>query len=284
MDARQTRQLDALKRSLLFVTTSPLPTPLQNPSSGLTTQVAALRTAIDGVQTQATDQISGLVRQTVDQRNQARDALRTAHLEPILHVARVLERSTPGLPRLVNLRSARGGQAVLSAAQAALRDLAPYKDQFVAAGLPADFLDELQTAVAAYEAATNAVREAKVTQIQARAGIETALTDGDNRKRVIGALIRRAAVSDPNGKTFLRGWDAASHVKRGKAGGPGAGAGTSTAPAPAPSETNPSPTTSTSPSTNSTPTTSATPASVVTAAPAPTAPAAAPTAAAPAAA
>ncbi|HXC24297.1 MAG TPA: hypothetical protein VNU46_00170 [Gemmatimonadaceae bacterium] len=227
MNTRQSNTLDAIKRAYIFVTSTPLPTPLQNPSSGLTAQITGLKAAIDSADAEATNQTSGTVQQALDQRNALRDNLRSAHLEPILHVARVLEKTNPGLPKLVNMRSARTAQGLLNAAQAALRDLPPYKDLFVTQGLPTDFLDQLQTAVAAFQNAGNTVREIKVAKIQSRTGLATALEQGDNCTRIIGAIIRRAAPSDPNGQTFLSGWEAASHLKRDKS----SSTGTTTLPA-----------------------------------------------------
>jgi len=216
MDTKQNNTLDALKSAYVFLTTSPIPTPLQNPSSGLSAQVTSLKAAIDNADAEATSQMSGTLQQAISQRDALRDALRTQHLEPILHVARELEKTSPGLPKLVNMRSARTTQGILNAVQAVMRDLPPYKDLLVAKGLPTDFMDQLQTALTAFQTASDTARQTKTTRVQSRAGIDTALQQGESCKRVIGAIIRRAVPTDPNGQTFLRGWDSASHVRRGK--------------------------------------------------------------------
>ena len=243
MNIKQNNTLDALKGAYVFLTTNPIPSPLQNPSTGLNDQITALKSAIDDADAQATSQLSGTLHQSLKQRDALRIALRRQHLEPILQVARELDPSSPGLPNLVNLRSARTSQGLLNAVQAVLRDLPPYKDLLVAKGLPADFLDQLQTALTTYETATAAARKTKTARVQARAGIDTALQKGDSCKRIIGAIIRRAVPTDPDGQTFLRGWESASHVRRGKS---------STTSTNEPTTTTNTQTTTTSPSTTST--------------------------------
>lgn len=230
MNSKQHNTLDALKSAYVFLTTNPIPTPLQNPSAGLNAQITTLKSAIDAADAEATSQVSGTLQLARGQRDALRDALRSQHLEPILRVAREAETTSPGLPKLVNMRSARSDQGLLNAVQAVLRDLPPYKDILIAKGLPADFLDELQSALTAYESASDTTRQTKTTRVQARAGLDTALQQGESCKRVIGAIIRRAVPTDPNGQTFLRGWESASHIRRGKSATPATTTGTTSEP------------------------------------------------------
>lgn len=216
MEARQRHKLDALERMLTFVTEEPVPPPLQNAPEGFGEQITALRDAISEAERHAKNQESGHPYQITRHRKRVRDALRYEHLQPLRDIARVIEREIPGLPTLVNLpgRSA-SERRLISAAQAAMRDILPYRDQFIARGLPSDFLAQLEFAITELVQIKQIRAEAVNKRITASKGISTAIVSGMHAAKCLSAVIKRCCRQDHvDGPSTLHAWEAAARVRR----------------------------------------------------------------------
>jgi hypothetical protein len=207
MNSQQRKTLDTFTRAVAFADTNP--PVLANASPGFAGQVQVLKTAIAAINTVAPDRGSGKPAKTANQRALLRHALRVGQLYPIRRVARVLERTVLGMPHLVNLPSRSSStQSLLDAAKATARDVAPYKDQFVAKGLPVDFLDRLTAAIQALENAAAANVTARMAVAGATGQLTKAFQDGRDAVTLMDSTIRSLCNADPTlGAPTLAVWN-----------------------------------------------------------------------------
>ncbi len=109
------------------------------------------------------------------------------------------------MPRSVN------DQTLLAAARSFAADAAVYQKQFIAYGLPDDFLSELQIDVAAFEAALGAPDAGRLTQTNATAGIGTAVRRGMTAVRILDGVVKNKYRGSAGN---LAAWTGASHIAR----------------------------------------------------------------------
>lgn len=216
MDARQRNTLNALERMQVFLTTNPLPAPLVNTSAGFTEQVTALGNAISDAQSHAVNQGSGQPYQVSRHRAYLRRKLQYQHLQPIRNIGHTLEKTVPGMPKLVNLRQRfRSEQSLIAVAKATMRDVLPHRTLFIARGLPSDFLAQLEFAIAALEQEKTNYAEAIAQRVAARTGINNALSAGLIARRCLTEVIKLNCSSDEeNGPATLRAWESVSRIRR----------------------------------------------------------------------
>lgn len=207
MNAQERGTLDRFNRAITFVGTNP--PVLAQVSPGFAEQVQALKNAVAEINTIAPDRGSGKPRKTANQRATLRDGLRVGQLYPIRRVARVLERTMSGMPHLVNIPGRLANtQALLDAAKATARDVAPYKDQFIAKGLPADFLDRLNTAIAALENASVAHVTSQLAAANAKGQLAKSFQEGRDALTLMDSAIRHACNANPTlGAATLSVWN-----------------------------------------------------------------------------
>ena len=207
MNIQQRNTLDTFVKAVTFVGTKPAI--LANATPGFATQVQLLMEAVATIDAAAPDRASGKPAKAATQRAVLRQHLRMRELSPIRRVARVLERNISGMTKLVNVphRTA-STQALLDAAKATARDVAPYQELFVDKGLPTDFLDQLQRAILAVEQATVAGQAARMAATAARGVLQQAFRDGRDALLLIDMVVRRRCDADPaSGAAALAVWN-----------------------------------------------------------------------------
>lgn len=216
MDARQRNTLNALERMQVFLTTNPLPVPLINTPSGFVEQITALENAISDAQSYAINQQSGQPYQVSRHRRYLRNKLQHQHLQPIRNIGHTLEKSVPGMPKLVNLKQRfRSEQSLIAVAKATMRDVLPYRDLFLARGMPSDFLAQLESAIVALEQEKVNYAEAVAQRVAARTGINNALSAGLIARRCLTEVIKLNCSNDEeNGPAILRAWESVSRIRR----------------------------------------------------------------------
>lgn len=125
----------------------------------------------------------------VTQKPASKDAL-ILQLDAIARTAQLIAQSTPGFDERFRPPRPRTYRRVLSAAHACLRDAEPAAPQFIARGLPADFVARLRTAVQAFERASEVRDSGALARASARAGVKTALREGRTLVRTIDLIVR----------------------------------------------------------------------------------------------
>lgn len=216
MNVTQKNKLDAMERMLVFVTDSSLPPPLENAPAGFQEQITVLRSAIEEASQHATNQESGHPLQLTQLRRRLRNQLRYEHLQPLRDVSRVIEKETPGLPSLVNLPGKAGTERrLIAAANAALRDILPYRDKFISRGLPSDFLAQLEAAITSLKDVKIIHADAVSKRTAASQGIASAIANGMSARKCLSAVVKRSCLQDPeSGPATLHAWQSVSRIRR----------------------------------------------------------------------
>lgn len=169
---------------------------------------------------------------------QLRVQLATDIMRPIAEIARRNLRTTPEFKSLHMPRGV-AGPAFLASAKGMAEAAAIYKDTLIERGLPADFLEQFQTALTSYAASVNDREQSRTLRIGATRGLALQAQEGRNVLKVLDALVNRALRGNP---ALLATWRGARMIHR----RPGGKA----APAPAPASTTPA--TAAAPSVSST--------------------------------
>lgn len=219
MNSRQIRNLTLFKRVYDFVTSTPPAAPLAPPSDPLIQLTAQLQDAIAQAEDAAGIQQSGNTKVTTSQYAGLRRTLRTRHMIPIRHVARVLAKTTPGLDNLVQLPSkSASNAALLAAAHAAVTDVVPYQTAFIAKGLATDFISKLATAISALEQAADASVAAKRQKFTATSTLASAMANGRDIVISIGHVVQEACDQDPaSGAATRDAWELIQRIHSGSA-------------------------------------------------------------------
>jgi hypothetical protein len=173
---------------------------------------ANLKTKIAEAESLGAAETSGRtsVRHGTGMRNQAREALRD-DLEAISRTARMMADDIPALLNKFPMPSRSTDQALINAARAFLTDAQPYKAQFIAHELPADFLEDLADDIEALETAIADQGSGIGDQVAAGAGLGDALDEGVDIVRKIGVIIRNKYA---NRSDVLAALTSASHIER----------------------------------------------------------------------
>ena len=125
---------------------------------------------------------------------------------------RVVRRSKPRLiaGRMPALPAA-DTRSPLSAARAFLIDAEPFKDQFIAHELPADFLEDLRADIAALEAAMSEQESGVGQRLVAGVSIDETIDNGAAIVRKLDAIMQNKYF---NNRAVLAEWTRASHTER----------------------------------------------------------------------
>jgi hypothetical protein len=201
-----------------------------------------LNDAIAQLATHASDQDASHIASQGSTRQQG--ALRTVllqdHMSPIARVARA---DLPNTPAIEPLRMPKGRPSIERLATAAYgmaKAAVPFAPVFVAAGLRADFVAQLNAAADAMIAAVGDQAQNRGKRSGATKGLADRLTEGRKVVHILDAFVKTALRSDV---PLLANWEKVKRVQR-------VGARTTTAtpptPSPAPAPT-PTPTPTTAP-------------------------------------
>ncbi|PYS47158.1 MAG: hypothetical protein DMF68_16740 [Acidobacteria bacterium] len=174
--------------------------------------LAIIDSAITEMEGHATRQESGKreAREGTSLKGIAREALRE-DLDAISRTARVMALTIPGLEDKFRRPYNVGDQTLLAVARAFAQDAAPLKDEFIRRGLPANFLEDLNADIEAFEASINDHAQKIGERVAATASINAPVERALNAVRELDAIVRNIFRDDA---ATLAEWTSASHTER----------------------------------------------------------------------
>lgn len=173
--------------------------------------MAAIGATVNELNTHSTTHVASAsqARQGTASKSSARAALRD-DLEAINRTAHVMAFDIPGLDD--KFRLPRGGdQDLLTAARAYVVDATPLKADFIRFGLPADFIEDLNADIAAFEHATTAQNQSLEQKTASTAAIDDAISRSTKALKQLDAIMRNVLRDDVE---MFTAWITASHVER----------------------------------------------------------------------
>ena len=182
------------------------------PTSFAGEQLIVVDSVINTLETHTSVQSSGrsTVRQSATSKAVARDEL-MRDLEAISRTARAMGMTIPGLADKFRIPHHQSNQTVLTVARAALSDALPFKTEFIRRGMPANFMEDLQSDIDELEETIARKAQGAGSQVAATAAIDTEIERGMNAVRELDPVMRNTFSSDP---ATLAEWQSASHVER----------------------------------------------------------------------
>lgn len=173
---------------------------------------AALNTVIADLEAQGAAQSSGrgAARASTGAKRNARAEVRE-RMAAISETAKSMEDSMPGISSRFRLPRNNGDQALINSARAFIEAAAPLKTEFIQREMPDSFLNDLTTAVTAFENAVNEKNLSQERSVSATAGINTSLETGMKLVRELEPIINNKFRGDA---ATLAAWKSASHVER----------------------------------------------------------------------
>jgi hypothetical protein len=129
----------------------------------------------------------------------------------ISETAHGMAATVPGLDKKFRMPRSGGDQALLNAARAFRIDAEPLKAQFIAFEMPADFLDQLDAAIAQFDAALKTQTDGTEGHVGATAGLDQNLADALAAVRQLTPLVRNKYRANPS---VLAEWETARHTER----------------------------------------------------------------------
>lgn len=128
----------------------------------------------------------------------------------ISRTAKALEYEFAGISEQFRLPRGSSDQKLVATAKSFITAAHSHKADFIRYGLPADFIDELNDDIAAFEATLNAPSSARGTHVEATAEIGETIRKGMNAVRILDAVIKNIYRSNV-GK--LAAWTTASNIE-----------------------------------------------------------------------
>ena len=173
---------------------------------------ARLNTIVNELDEHASEQVSGIssAQQSTTSKASARDELRQ-DLEAITRTARAMALSSPGLEDKFRAPRKSSDQVFLSVARAFAADVEPLKAEFVRRGMPANFVEDLQTDIGQFEAAIQRQIQNRGAHVAATAAIDENIERGTDTTRELDAIVRNTFAADP---ATIAAWSSASHIIR----------------------------------------------------------------------
>ena len=148
--------------------------------------------------------------ETLKQR-QLRDTLRIEQMRPIAEIARRNLRTVPEFKALQMPRQTSTGPAFIASAKAMGDAAVLHKDTLIERGLPADFLDQFQTAVAKLEVSESDREKSRTRRMGATKALAFEEQEGRSVLKVLDALVRPALRGN---EALLGTWDGARAIHR----------------------------------------------------------------------
>lgn len=132
-------------------------------------------------------------------------------LEAIARTARAIALNSPGFDDKFRLPRNVGEQKWLATARAIAEAAAPFKQEFIRRGLPANFLEELNADIADVEEAIEQKDQHEGAGVAATASVDDAVARGLKIVRELHAIVRNTFRQDP---ATLAEWVRARHIER----------------------------------------------------------------------
>jgi hypothetical protein len=148
-------------------------------------------------------------RQGTVSKTSARQALRVA-LETIARTARGIAVDTPGVAGGFLVPDGKNDHELAIAARRFAEDAAPLSASFIAHGLPASFVADLQATLALFERATSGRATAREAHVGARAGINAGIDAAFAILPRLDAIVENRVAGEPS---LLATWRSARHVE-----------------------------------------------------------------------
>jgi hypothetical protein len=196
MNAQQERVLQSLRRVQGWFAANPQ-------YSASTPALATQLDALNGIVQRLTDhaamqetQRSGALLDSKDEVEKRREVV-SYQMKPIAKVARALRGVVPGISVLRLPKANVPTPQVINAATAMVQKAEIYKDVMVENGLPADFLEELESATAALKASLDARGLARAARTAATRGVASELGLGRRTVSIMDAILTRLVRSQP---------------------------------------------------------------------------------------
>lgn len=223
MQLRQFNELEAARRAYAFLTTTPPAPSLAAMPASVTAQVQALGSTIGQIDAQAAAQTSaaGNLKDRASAAVAAAKELRSGHLVPLRKVAKLLAKGSsgaalsPNFAQSITIPHSHNYQALLAAASAAVQNVTPYKDLFIARGLPTDFLDQITAQAAVLSQAIGATGTARGARVTATTDITQLMHELRSTMHVLEIGVTKACKADRvNGPTTKAAWNNAKAIRK----------------------------------------------------------------------
>lgn len=208
MQLKWKKQIDALQRVQVFLGARPVAAPASyaEPKEILDDVIAKLRDY-------ATSQVSGqrLSQAEKEKQEELVRRLRERHLRPIAAIAKATLSQSPGIGRALRMPAGNLGVfGLLSAARSIRTSIALYEPVFVRNGRPADFLEQLDAAIAALGESVDGRGGYVRRHVGAKAGIQKELKRGRRAVEMLDSIVR---VAFEGNDVVLAEWEIAKRVQ-----------------------------------------------------------------------
>ena len=158
----------------------------------------------------AATQVSGAAQEATSHRAVTRQALRD-DLRAIARTAEAIAQDTPGFDDKFRMPPVGNDSALLHAARSFAANAEPFSTRFINHAMPADFLADLNTDIANFEAAIHERASSVGTQVSAGISIDELIADGLVIVKKLDAIVRNKYADDA---ATLAEWTSASHTER----------------------------------------------------------------------
>lgn len=209
MDDRERRRKDTFLRVKVFMTDNSAKFPA---GSIAALKMVELSEIIDLLDELSGDQAAGMgeARFSFAGKNSARENVRE-DLSDISRTARSMNYDFPNIAEKFRMPRGNNDTQLLAAARSFLTEATPHKNDFIAYGMPTDFLTDLQTDIEAFENALGTTGSAIDSHVEATAEIDEAIRKGMVILRILNGIVKNVFRNDA-GK--LAAWTSASHIER----------------------------------------------------------------------
>lgn len=143
-------------------------------------------------------------------KNTSRENVRE-DLSDIARTARSMNYQFPDIAEKFRMPRGNNDAQLLAAARSFLAEATLRKDDFIAYGMPADFLEDLKADIEAFEEALNMTGSAIDSHVEATAAIDEAIRKGMIILRILSGIVKNVFRNDA-GK--LAAWTSASHIEK----------------------------------------------------------------------
>ena len=148
--------------------------------------------------------------ETAKQR-QLRETLRLEQLRPIAEIARRNLRTVPEFKALQMPRQTTVGPAFIASAKGMADAATIHKETLIERGLPADFLEQFQSALAQLDVSVSDREKSRTRRMGATKGLAFEAQEGRSVLKVLDALVRPALRGN---ESLLRTWEGARAIHR----------------------------------------------------------------------
>jgi hypothetical protein len=209
MNQRIVEEQNMMKRVSRYILENTITPPIVR----VTELTAVINTTITAVDAAASAQVggTGVAAGGVDAQLDKYAELRS-YMKDVARIGRALNRTLyPGVAAQFVLPDSRSYPALIAKARAMIAAATELEEVFVARGLPATFLADLEALVVAFEAGTTMKMDGQQTQVGGTAGLKEQTALGMAAAIELDSIIRAHFRNDP---VKLAMWTHARHVKR----------------------------------------------------------------------